>query len=160
MKILNKHWALSKIGNKYVQWTIRLRLIIHIKMLKYWITYHFRHVNLVPKLWPSATKWGSLRGVSKLRKLLHCNEYYFLKKKNCYSTTFLSKGAGCWTSLYMVLLKITSQRFGLSKIVLCVCFYGSIKKKMFPNTSFLVDFHWKICLSWLCLVWWRFRKNT
>ena len=29
-------------------------------------------------LWPSATKWGSLTGVSKLRKVYHCNKHHFL----------------------------------------------------------------------------------
>ena len=28
-------------------------------------------------MWPSTTKWGSLRGVSK-REVFHCNEHYFL----------------------------------------------------------------------------------
>ncbi len=36
---------------------------------------------------------------------------------------------------------------------------GQSRRKMFPNTSFLLDFHWKKCLSWLCLVWWRFGQN-
>ena len=55
-------------------------------------------------MWPSATKWGSLRGVSKLRKVLHCNKHYFLH-------ILMSKS--------MISFKITSQRFGLSKIVIC-----------------------------------------
>ncbi len=32
----------------------------------------------VNHLWPSATKWGSLRGVSKVRKVFCCNKHYFL----------------------------------------------------------------------------------
>ena len=29
-------------------------------------------------LWPSTTKWGPLRGVSKFWIIIHCNKYYFL----------------------------------------------------------------------------------
>ncbi len=29
-------------------------------------------------MWPSATKWGSLSGVSKLGKVLCCSKLYFL----------------------------------------------------------------------------------
>ncbi len=30
-------------------------------------------------MWPSTTKWGSFRGVSEVRFLIHCNEHDFLQ---------------------------------------------------------------------------------
>ncbi len=33
---------------------------------------------LLHNMWPSATKWGSLRWVSKLRRVLYCKKPYFL----------------------------------------------------------------------------------
>ena len=38
----------------------------------------FKNWNMFgSKLWPSATKWGSLRGVSKVRKVFHSNKALF-----------------------------------------------------------------------------------
>ncbi len=79
--------------------------------------------------------------------------------KNDYSVTFLSKVTKCWTLECRISSKIALQRYGLSKIVIYVYFSRPIKNKMFHNTSFLPQFHWKKCLSWLSLVWWIFRKN-
>ena len=105
-------------------------------------------------MWPSVTKWGSLRGVSKLRKVFNCNKHYFLhiliQKWLLYD--FLSKVTKCWTLPYMMSCKITSQGFGLLKILICMYFYGPIKKKMFHNTSFLPHFHWKKSV-WHDCVW-------
>ena len=50
----------------------------------------------------------------------------------------------------MMSFKIISQRFELSKIVICMYFYGPVKKNIFHNTS---------CLPHSHLVWWRFNKN-
>ncbi len=99
--------------------------------------------------------------LSKLRKVLHCNKHYFLyilmQKLLLYD--FPIKSYRMLNITSMISFKITSQKFGLSKIVICVYFYGPIKYKMFHNTSFLPHFHWKKCFSWLCLAWWRLRKN-
>ena len=38
---------------------------------------NFAFENCHPYMWPSTTKWGSLRGISKLRKVLHCSEHLF-----------------------------------------------------------------------------------
>ena len=85
--------------------------------------------------------------------------FYTFWCKNDYSTIFLSNVTVCWTSPCMISFKVISQRFGLSKIVICVIWANqACKKKMFHNTSFRPHFHWKKCVSWLCLVWWRFRK--
>ena len=42
-----------------------------------------------------------------------------------------------------VSFKITSQRFALSKIVVCVYFHGPVKKKMFHKHLFLPTFSLK-----------------
>ncbi len=55
--------------------------------------------------------------------------------------------------------KMALQRYSLSKIIIYVYFCRPIKNKMLHNTSFLPQFQWKKCLSWLSLVWWMFRKN-
>ncbi len=113
-------------------------------------------------MWPSATKWGPLRVVSKLRKVPHCNKHYFLHivmHKWLLSGIFLSKVMRCWTLPCMISFQTAVQRIGLSNIVIYVYFYGPIKKKMFHNASFLPNFHWKKCLSWLRLIWWIFWKN-
>ncbi len=77
------------------------------------------------EVWPSTTKWGSLRGVSKLRKVLHCSKHYFLhilmQKWILYDFPIKSYGT---LSIVIISFKITSQRFGLLKIVICVYFYG------------------------------------
>ncbi len=52
-----------------------------------------------------------------------------------YSVIFLSKVAKCWTSPCTIFQTIL-QRYGLSKIVIYVYFYGLIKKQMFHNTLF------------------------
>ncbi len=34
--------------------------------------------NMFHYMWPSATKWGSLRGLTKSRMIIHCNKHNFL----------------------------------------------------------------------------------
>ena len=94
-------------------------------------------MNTINNMWPNATKWGSLRGVSKFQKYIIEITAIFCTFwcKTDYSVVFLSKVMKCWTSPCMISFKITWPRFGLSKIVICAYFYGLIKKKMFRNTS-------------------------
>ncbi len=139
----------------------------------WYIGWHYGHYQFKDKrnmkriihhyhMWPSATKWGSLRGVSKLRNVFYCNKHYFLHilmQKLLLCAILLSKVTKCWTLPCIISFKTILQRYGLSKIVIYVYFYGPIKKQMFHNTSFLSYFHWKKCLWLLCLVWWTFRKN-
>ena len=78
-------------------------------------------------LWPSITKWGSLTGLSKLKKKKNFigikTIFHTFWCKNDNSVMFLSKVLKCWTSPCMMSFKITSQRFGLSNIVICVYSY-------------------------------------
>ncbi len=95
---------------------------------------HAHHAqHLWEQMWPSPTKWGCLRGISKLRIELHCNKCYFLH-------ILMQKGLLLWYSYQSLWnvehhlvwsFKTTSLRFELSK------------KQVFHNTSFLRHFHWK-----------------
>ncbi len=110
-------------------------------------------------MWPSATKWGILRGVSNLRKVLNTNKHYFLHslmQKWLLYCDIPIRVMECWTLAYRISSKTTLQRFGLSKMVIYVYFYRSIKNKMvkikmFNNTTFLSHFQWKsVCHDCLC----------
>ena len=95
------------------------------------------------KMWPSATKWGSLRGLSKLRNVFHCNKHYFLYNltQNWLLCDIPIRSYDCWTLPSTISFKTTLQRHGLSKIAIYVHFYGPIKNQTFHNTSFLSHFH-------------------
>ncbi len=72
--------------------------------------------------------------------------FYTFWCKIDYSAIFLSKVTKCWTLACRIPSKIALQRYGLSKIVIYMSFCRPIKNKMFRNTSFLQQFHWKKCL--------------
>ena len=115
---------------------------------------------LFSKLWLSAIKWGSLRGVSKFRKVPHCNKHYFLHilMQRLLLCDIPIKSYNYWTVPCTISFKTTLQRYWLLKIVISVLLWP-IMKQMFHNTRFFPHFHWKKCLWLLCLVWWRFRMN-
>ena len=104
-------------------------------------------------LWPSTTKWGSLRGVSKLRKVYVHKHFLYTFWCNDYSVIFLSI-----TRMLETTRSYKNVENNFTKIWdlkdCNVHFYLPIKKQMFHNTSFLPHFRRK-----LCLVWWRYRKN-
>ena len=109
--------------------------------------------NVRNNLWHSATKWGSLRGVSKLKKVFHCNKRYFphILMLKWLLWDIPIKIYDCWILSCTISFKTTL--YGLSKIPIYVYFYGPIKKQIFHNTSFLSHFHRKKYLWLLCLVW-------
>ncbi len=113
-------------------------------------------------MWPSATKWGSLRGLSKSRMIIHCNKHNYLhilmQKWLFYDIPIKS-----YSMLNMIMHDIIETNFieiwAQKDCNLCITLWASQKANV-PETPFLPYFHWKRCLLWLCLVWWIFRKNT
>ena len=80
-------------------------------------------------MWPSTTKWGTLRGISKFQIVIHCNKHYFYTFwwKIDHSLILLSKVMKYWTSPYMISFKTNLKRFGFSNMVIYVYFYGLLK---------------------------------
>ncbi len=92
--------------------------------------------------------WGEYQNWEKhfiAIKLIFCT--FWCKNDN--SAIFLSKLMKCWTSPCMMSFKTTLQRLGLSKMVICVYFYGPIKKKILHNTSYDIFTEKHVCHNYV-----------
>ncbi len=88
-------------------------------------------------MWPSATDWGSLMGVSKSTIVIHCNKHYLL---HVFMQKWLLRDIipikRC-NILNIAMLIFTTTDIWALKDRDFVYHYGLIMKQMFHNASFL-----------------------
>ena len=103
--------------------------------------------------------WGEYQNLKK--KVIYCNKCYFLNilvQKSLLYHFPIKSYKMFHIAVYNIIQNHITEIWGVKDCNLYTSM-GQWRRKMFYNSSFLLHFHWNKCLSWLCFVWVRFRKN-